>query len=345
MNEETTMTNTANYPFTVKFWGVRGSYPAPGHPTAGYGGNTACVEVRAGEHTIILDAGTGLIGLGRDLARRPRLGTAAPTYTLLLSHLHHDHTQGFPFFAPAYQPGVRLFVFGPEAFEQALEEVFSRNQNPPVFPVRLGEMGAAKHFHSLQEGEQIAVGGAGGVRVQSGPDALAGGEAVSIRCMRSHAHPGRVLIYRLEYRSRVLVYATDTEGYVGGDQRLAAFARGADLLIHDAQYTQEHYRGLKPGLPATQGYGHSTAEMACELAAAAGVEQLALFHHDPGYDDDTITAIEARARQLFPHVLAAREGLELNPGRDTHPPASLSAPAAHSGAAASQRPPAAVHGG
>ena len=296
------MTDHENDTLSVKFWGVRGSHPAPGPRTVRYGGNTPCVEVRLGEQVIILDAGTGLIGLGRDLARRPRPAAAPQSYVLLLSHLHHDHIQGFPFFAPAYQPGVSLDVYGPEAFEQALEEVFSRNQNPPLFPVALREMGAAKHFHSLQDGEQIVLKG-----------------DIRIRSMSSHAHPGRLLIYRIEHRGLSVVYATDTEGYVGGDRRLAAFARGADLLIHDAQYTEEHYRGLKPGLPATQGYGHSTAEMACELAGAAGVKQLVLFHHDPGYDDDTITAIECRARQLFPGTLAACEGMELFPGRTALP--------------------------
>jgi ribonuclease BN (tRNA processing enzyme) len=108
------------------------------------------------------------------------------------------------------------------------------------------------------------------------------------------------------------VYATDTEGYVGTDRRLAAFARGADLLIHDAQYGEEHYRGGLAGFPVTQGYGHSTAAMACELAASAQVRELVLFHHDPAYTDARIAAHEVAARRLFPRSRAAYEGLEID---------------------------------
>lgn len=114
----------------VKFWGVRGSHPAPGEDTVIFGGNTACVEVRAGFLSLILDAGTGLIGLGRDLARRARESGKPVQALLLFSHLHHDHTQGFPFFAPAYHPSNHLLLFGPGSSSQALEELLSQNQQP-----------------------------------------------------------------------------------------------------------------------------------------------------------------------------------------------------------------------
>jgi ribonuclease BN (tRNA processing enzyme) len=118
-----------------------------------------------------------------------------------------------------------------------------------------------------------------------------------------------VHVYRIDYRGRSLVYATDTEGYVGGDRKLTAFARGADLLIHDAQYSEEHYRGQIVELPSTQGYGHSTPQMACELAKAAGVRKLVLFHHDPNYTDEMVADLEVRARSVFPNACAASEGL------------------------------------
>jgi ribonuclease BN (tRNA processing enzyme) len=139
-------------------------------------------------------------------------------------------------------------------------------------------------------------------------------DTVEVRLLQSYAHPGGVMLYRITWRDQAVVYATDTEGYVSGDRRLIAFAKDADLLIHDAQYTHEHYCGEVPGLPATQGWGHSTTQIACELAAAAGVHQLALFHHDPGYDDDRIAANETLAKALFPKSLAAREGLKLEVG-------------------------------
>lgn len=173
-------------------------------------------------------------------------------------------------------------------------------------------MSAALHIHSLSERDTLFVG-------ENGPhlnQPIA--EALRIRILRSFAHPGGVYIYRLDWRGQSLVYATDTEGYVGGDRRLAAFAHNANLLIHDAQYTEAHYRGQN-GLPSTQGYGHSTAKMACKLARAANVRALALFHHDPGYNDQTVAALEQRARSLFPTAFAAREGLEMRLSRESPP--------------------------
>jgi phosphoribosyl 1,2-cyclic phosphodiesterase len=297
-----------NENLTVKFWGVRGSHPTPGPQTVYYGGNTACVEVRAGGHTIILDAGTGIIPLGRDLLARARQNGQPTRAVLLFSHLHHDHTQGFPFFGPAYNPAARLHLFGPGASEQALEEVLVHNQTPPAFPVTLRDMNAAKDIRSLTEADSIIL-DENGIRVTRG-----GGQtppdAVVIRLMKSHAHPGGVYAYRIEWRGRSAVYATDTEGYVGGDRRLTAFAKGADLLIHDAQYCEDHYRGLN-GWNSTQGYGHSTPQMAAEVAGAAGVKRLALFHHDPNYDDEMVHDLEEQAQALFAGAFSAREGMEI----------------------------------
>ncbi|MFZ5858073.1 MAG: MBL fold metallo-hydrolase [Chloroflexota bacterium] len=293
-----------NDKFTIRFWGVRGSYPSPGNATVRYGGNTPCVEVTAGGRTIILDAGTGIIPLGRDLVRR---AGGKPLETLLLvSHLHHDHTQGFPFFTPAYIPSTRLHVYGLGADAESLERVLESNQSAQRFPVSLREMGAAKEIRSVRETEEI-VWEENGVRVQS-PAASVGRDALRVRIHRSYAHPGGVYVYRVEWRGRSLVYATDTEGYVGGDRRLVAFARGADVLIHDAQYSEAHYRA------SAQGFGHSTVEMACEVAAAAGVGRLVLFHHDPSYDDAKLDALQAHARSLFVNAQTAYEELTLELG-------------------------------
>lgn len=293
---------------TVKFWGVRGSYPTPGQDTVAFGGNTACVEIRAGAQVVILDAGTGIIPLGRELSRRTAQNRQPLRAVLLFSHLHHDHTQGFPFFSPAYNPASRLHLFGPGASEQALEDLLAHNQQPPAFPVTLRDMNAAKEFRSLTETDVILV--EDEVRLaKNGADCA---RSLCIRLMKSYAHPGGVFIYRIEWRGLSVVYASDTEGYVGGDRRLAAFARNADLLIHDAQYAEGHYHGQIPGLPATQGFGHSTPQMACELALAAGAKQLALFHHDPNYDDATLKGLEAQAQAIFPAAFSAREGLEVS---------------------------------
>jgi phosphoribosyl 1,2-cyclic phosphodiesterase len=296
-----------NENFTIKFWGVRGSHPAPGAQTVYYGGNTACVEVCAAGQTIILDAGTGIIPLGRELVRhyavygasereRMEINLRVPS-TILFSHLHHDHTQGFPFFGPAYHPAARLNLYGPGTSEQALEQILAQNQTPPAFPVTLRDMSATKEIHSLKETDVISFEeGFPKLGKPTCPDSL------SIRLMCSFAHPGHVYVYRIEWRGLSLVYATDTEGYVSGDQRLAAFARGADLLIHDAQYTQADY-------VMKQGFGHSTPQMAADLARAAGVKRLALFHYDPSYDDETIHDMEEQAQACFKTTFAAREGL------------------------------------
>jgi phosphoribosyl 1,2-cyclic phosphodiesterase len=288
----------------VKFWGVRGSYPAPGAGTVKYGGNTACVEIRAGERVIILDAGTGIIPLGRELARKRAL-----EMVLLFSHLHHDHTQGFPFFVPAYLPNVKLHIFGPDGTHESLRNVLEHNQSAETFPVRLQEMASSKEIQAVRE-SQVIVWDEAGVRVVESAVGL-GDDALLIRIHKSYAHSGGVYVYRITWRGNSVVYATDTEGYVGTDRRLAQFAKDADVLIHDAQYLEAHYRGQLAGFPSTQGYGHSTALMACEVAAAAEVGQLILFHHDPSYSDAVIGGMEASAQKKFDEAQAAYEGLEI----------------------------------
>ncbi|HEX5808791.1 MAG TPA: MBL fold metallo-hydrolase [Anaerolineales bacterium] len=306
----------------IKFWGVRGSYPAPGAETVQYGGNTACVEIRAGERTVVLDAGTGIIPLGRELARR-----RTTEIMLLFSHLHHDHTQGFPFFVPAYLPNGKLHIFGPGGTPETLSRVLEQNQSAETFPISLRDMAASKNVQSVRE-SQVIVWDKAGVRLAESAGGVSE-EAVVIRIHRSYAHPGGVYVYRITWRGKSVVYATDTEGYVGTDRRLVQFARDADVLIHDAQYLEQHYRGQLAGFPSTQGYGHSTAGMACEVAAASGVEELILFHHDPTYSDAMVAGMESFAKTQLKKARAAYEGLEillLEPDKITkrlQPPSSL----------------------
>ncbi|MFN8411240.1 MAG: MBL fold metallo-hydrolase [Anaerolineales bacterium] len=299
-----------NAELKIKFWGVRGSYPTPGAETIQYGGNTACVEICAGGRTIILDAGTGIIPLGRELARRASVEKRGLELMLLFSHLHHDHTQGFPFFVPAYVPNTRLHIFGPDGMNESLKQVLEHNQSSETFPVSLRDMAAFKNIQSVRETQGI-VWDEDGVRVVESNVRLKS-DALVVRVYKSYAHPGGVLIYRISWRGRSVVYATDTEGYVGTDRKLVAFAKDADILIHDAQYSEAHYSGQLSGFPSTQGYGHSTATMACEVAASAETGQLILFHHDPAYSDEMVTAQENIAKANFPDSVAAYEGLEVN---------------------------------
>src|SRR6266498_5499031 len=288
----------------VKFWGVRGSHPSPGAGTVKYGGNTACVEIRVGERTIILDAGTGIIPLGRELARRRSLEVI-----LLFSHLHHDHTQGLPFFIPAYMSNTKLYIFGPDGTHETLKNVLEHNQSSETFPVSLREMASSKEIQSVHE-SQVIVWDESGVHVTESTVGL-DNEAVIIRVHKSYAHPGGVYIYRITWRGKSVVYATDTEGYVGTDKRLVQFAKDVDVLIHDAQYLDEHYWGKLEGFPSTQGYGHSTAKMACEVAFASEAGQLILFHHDPSYSDAMVAGLEISAKAQISETQAAYEGLEI----------------------------------
>ncbi|WP_146652678.1 MBL fold metallo-hydrolase [Labilithrix luteola] len=265
----------------VHFWGVRGSIASPGAATAGVGGNTSCVEVVCGETRIVLDAGTGLRGLGSEL-----MGRQEPlALTLLLSHYHWDHIQGLPFFAPLYMKDAELTIVGARG-TTSIRETLHRQMSAPVFPVRLDEVGAKLETREVTPGSTFAVGEA------------------TVRVARGN-HPGGVLAYRIEHQGRSIVYATDTEHYACVDPALRALAEGADVLIYDAQYTPEEYANKV-------GWGHSTFLHGTDLARSAGAGGLVLFHHDPARSDARVLEIEARAREYFPASMAAREGMQID---------------------------------
>lgn len=311
------MANASNR-FTVKFRGVRGSHAMPGASTVRFGGNTSCVEVHAGNHLIILDAGTGIIGLGNEIisnhvASGNNINNRTPiTFTILFSHTHHDHTQGFAFFKPAYIPTSTCYLFGPRILEEDLEEGLTKAMVSPYFPVQLEDLPSFRKVKSVHESEVIVFENDNDpprVLNYFRDDQAKNNHKVRIRAMHSLAHPnGGVFVYRIEMNGKSIVYATDTEGYVGGDQRLVNFCRGCSLLIHDSQYMHTDYIG---GASYVQGYGHSTVDMAADVASQAGVNQLALFHYDPMYDDATLGEMEKRAQSIFKNSIASFEGLEI----------------------------------
>jgi phosphoribosyl 1,2-cyclic phosphodiesterase len=273
---------------SIKFWGVRGSCPSPGPETALVGGNTSCVEVVAGATRIALDAGTGLRRLGGALLAEGK----SVELTVLLSHVHWDHIQGLPFFAPLYMPGTKLVVAG-GATSTPLRDSLRRQMSAPNFPVDWNELRSTIDYAELRDGARMGVGEA------------------QVTVARAN-HPDAVFAYRVEHGGRSVVYATDTEHYSCVDPRLAALARGADVLVYDAQYLPEEYAGQ--GGPTRVGWGHSTYEAGTALARAAGVGKLVLFHHDPARSDEGVAAIEDRARQGFDDVVAAREGMSIDLG-------------------------------
>lgn len=306
--------------FRIRFRGVRGSYAVPGPSTIRVGGNTACVEMRVGGRVLIFDAGTGIIELGGELMAEYRANHRGSkqekrfTCTLFFSHMHHDHTQGFPFFSPVFHRGAIIYIFGPRLARQDLKETLTRSLLTPFFPVDLDEMFADMVIRNLEDNEIVLfppgsdvpqVVNTVGNRLALTP------EHIVVRNLHGYSHPGGIRFYRVEYGGKSAVYATDTEGYVGGDVNLSRFAAGADVLIHDAQYKQTEYLGQCQSVP-TQGYGHSTPAMAAQVAASAGVGRLVLYHHDPRHDDDTIAEMEAEAQRLFASSVAAYEGLTID---------------------------------
>jgi len=299
--------------FSVTFWGVRGGYPKTGPTTNKFGGNTTCIAVQAGEQLIIIDAGTGIIGLGEKLVAQYKVDKKPIIASLIFTHTHHDHTQGFPFFTPSHLGSSVLYIFGPRLVHHDLEAVLEHAMLPPVFPVRLDELGSMRVIRNILTNEIIVLDDrdtppqvykAHREREEYTPS------QVKVRNTRSYAHPGGgVLYYRIEMGDKKLVIATDTEGYVGGDKRLIQFAHGADLLIHDAEFTSEEYIH---GVPSKQGWGHSSWEMAVEVAQTAGVKKLALTHHNALHDDAFLENVEKQAQAHFPGAAMAYEGLTLD---------------------------------
>ena len=279
----------------VTFWGARGSIATSGPQFARFGGNTTCLEIEADGRRLIIDAGTGLRALGGKLQREARVFGRPVSATMLFTHLHWDHVQGFPFFGPAFSPGNSVTLYGPVDDDgvTSLETVLDRQMTPPSFPVRLTDMATQKHFHTIRSGDELLL------------------EGFSVRTRRLH-HPQGSLGYRIEAAGRSLCFATDTEHPDDGsiDEALLDLARDVDLLIYDAQYTEAEYEG-RDG-PSRKGWGHSTYVAATRVARATGAKRLVLTHHDPSHDDATMEAIEREARTLFPACRAAREAMPMS---------------------------------
>ncbi len=294
----------------VRFWGVRGSHPVPGKSTLRYGGNTSCVEIRAKNHIIILDAGTGIVNLGHQLLKEFQNSKKPLKLTILFSHTHFDHLQGIPFFLPAYQPSCVLNFYGPKVFSQDLEEILTQSMQPQYSPIELDELKAKMNYHNLHENNTLVFKENSNKPTLVWQNELNNSTDAVVKIMRSYAHPKiGVFFFKVEVNGKSVVYATDTEGYVGNDTRLIEFAKETELLIHDAQYAPEEY--LNKSF-SKQGFGHSTYDMAAKVASKAGAKRLALFHHDPSHDDDKLADMEAKAKDLFPNTLVATEGVEFS---------------------------------
>ncbi len=282
----------------VKFWGVRGSIPTPGPSTVFFGGNTSCVELRVAGELIILDAGSGIRPLGQALAEE--FGLRPMNITLLVTHTHWDHIQGFPFFLPAYHARNRVRILGYEGARDGLAATLAGQMESPYFPIALKQMPG----NIVIEEQREMTFHVGPVRVEA--------------CFSNH--PGICVGYRVFTDSGSVVYLPDNESCNehtasahGGalprtiEEKLAAFVQDADVLITDAQYTAEEYK-------EHVGWGHGCVDDVVRFAIAGGVKRLFLFHHDPEHDDRMISGMLMHARDMATaagssiRIDAAREG-------------------------------------
>ena len=274
----------------VTFWGTRGSLASPGTDTARYGGNTSCVSVEGAEKTlIILDAGTGIRNLGQSLS------SGLNKVHILLTHLHMDHIQGLPFFAPLRRRGAEIHVWGPASTTLGLEARLQKYLSPPLFPVSVRELASEIHFHELPA-HLIEI-----------------GEFVIKAQLIIHPNP--TIGYRIENSNAAVTYLPDHEPALGGrtfpyDKSWTSgytLAEGSDLLIHDTQYTPEEY-------VTRVGFGHSSIEHAFRFAELSNVKHFVPFHHDPTHNDDQLDQIFATTlRKLQPAYLVtpSREGMAI----------------------------------
>lgn len=270
----------------VKFWGVRGSAPTPQPENMRYGGNTSCVEVRVGESIYIFDCGTGFRVLGNRLAHE--FGEKPISAHVFVTHFHWDHIQGMPFFGPLYQNPENRFVFHSSARTRSLQKVMEEQMAAPYFPVGMREMKARRSFHDVEEGR------------------FSFDDTVKFQAMWLN-HPQGCLGFRIESKAGVVVYATDNEpGDSVFDKGVRKLAEAADILIYDAQYLPEEYEARR------RGWGHSHWREALNVAMESGAKELVLYHHDPDHNDQCIDAVVKEARNYYPRVRAAAEGLEIN---------------------------------
>jgi phosphoribosyl 1,2-cyclic phosphodiesterase len=269
----------------IKFWGVRGSTPTPQAENMRYGGNTSCVEVRLGDRIYIFDCGTGFRVLGQQL--ESEFGERPFSAHVFVSHFHWDHIQGIPFFRPMYNSPGSQFSFHCSSRTRSMKQVMIDQMASPYFPVDMGHMKARRDFYDIDGG---IVNVEDGVRLQTA----------------WLNHPQGCMGFRLETKEGIFVYATDNEpGDPEFDKSVRKLAEGADVLIYDAQYLPEEYEARR------RGWGHSHWREAINVVMQSGAKELILYHHDPDHTDEVVDKVVQEARNYYPKVRAAAEGMEI----------------------------------
>ncbi len=268
----------------LKLWGVRGSIACATSKHMKYGGNTSCIEVRAGDHCFVLDAGTGIRSFGDELAK-----SGECVSHMLFTHTHWDHINGFPFFAPGYNPDNSFPILAGhlDSKDGGIRDVLSTQMNNPVFPIPLDAMQAKLEYQDFKAGDTFDL--FDDVKIRTAP----------------LNHPNGATGYRIEHDGKAAVYITDTEHVPGThDENILGLIDGADVVIYDSTYTEEEF-------PGKIGWGHSTWNEGMRLCQEANVKQLGIFHHEPSHDDDFMDKLAAEAEEAWDGNFVCREGMEI----------------------------------
>ena len=270
----------------VKFWGVRGSIACPSANHIKYGGNTSCLEVKVGDRRLVLDAGTGIRGLGQTF-----LKDDVSQIHILLTHTHWDHINGFPFFVPAYDPRRSVHIMaGHLRGGEGIQNVLAAQMDNPMFPVPLSAMQAKMRFEDFEAGMSFNI--YDDVHVRTAP----------------LNHPNGATGYRIEHAGHSICYVSDTEHVPGKmDQNILGLIEGADLVIYDSTYTEEEF-------PSKIGWGHSTWNEGVKLCREAGAKSMAIFHHDPEHEDDFMAALGEEAKKEWSGNFVERARMEISYG-------------------------------
>jgi ribonuclease BN (tRNA processing enzyme) len=298
---------------TINFHGVRGSHPAADKAMMKYGGNTPCVEIvktndQGFKVPVIIDAGSGLIPFGYALGKRIFSKEYSPAFPMLFTHTHPDHIEGFNFFTPIFFPFCTIYIMGMKAVKKSVGDVLKQKTRPPLFPIEYRDFKATRKHLVLRDGQSFYITQAG-EPVEECENPL-----FKIQTLQAFApsHPQQGAIYyritdSADGSSAACIW--DNESHTGGDARVINFAQGADLMIHDAQYSDEEYQNRKNPV---QGFGHSSYSMAMENAGEAGVKYFLPFHYSPRHSDAFLDGIEKKYSGASPfEFIMSREGLSL----------------------------------